>query len=142
MQNSWLQRFSHTVLVGLILAILIDIIWISMVSKKIYLAALSDIMLSPERMDPAQWAAAIAAWLVLVVGIVLLILPQTSDKKLPQAAGLGALYGLVVYGSYEFTNFAIFKYWPASIVAIDLAWGCAFCATLTIALTLLQGKLK
>ncbi len=142
MQKTWFQRFSNTVFVGLVLAILIDVVWISAIAKKIYLHAFSSIMLSPEHMEPHQWMAAIIAWLVLVVGIVLFILPQTSSKKLKHAAGLGALYGFVVYGSYEFTNYAIFKHWPVSIVAIDLAWGCVFCATLTVALTMLQGKLK
>lgn len=142
MHKAWFQRFSNTVFVGLVLAILIDVIWISTVAKKIYLAAFSNIMLSPEHMEPRQWIAAIIAWLVLVIGIVLFILPQTAPSKLKHAAGLGALYGFVVYGSYEFTNYAIFKYWPLNILAIDLAWGCIFCATLTVALTLLQGKLK
>ncbi len=140
MQKIWYQQFSSKVFTGLVLAILLDGIWISTVAKHIYLAELSHIMLSPEHMGPHQWIAAILAWLVLVVGIVLFVLPQTKRSDIKHAAGLGALYGLVVYGTYEFTNYAIFKYWPVTIVAVDVAWGCAFCATLSVILTWLHGS--
>ena len=133
------QDFSTKVFTGLVLTMIIDGIWINLVSKPLYLAAFSNIMLSPEHMEPHQWMAAIIAWLVLVVGIVMFVLPQTKRTELKHAAALGALYGFVVYSTYEFTNYAIFKYWPISIVAMDVGWGCVFCAGLAAVLTWLHG---
>jgi len=139
MQKMSLQDFSNKVFTGLVLTMIIDGIWINLVSKPFYLATLSNIMLSPEHMEPHQWVAAIIAWLALVIGIVIFVLPQTNRSNLKYAATLGALYGFVVYSTYEFTNYAIFKYWPISIVAMDVAWGCVFCAGLATVLTWLHG---
>ena len=35
----------------------------------------------------------------------------------------GALFGLVVFGAYEFTSWAILRDWHPRMVAVDLAWG-------------------
>jgi uncharacterized membrane protein len=35
----------------------------------------------------------------------------------------GAVYGLILYGVYDFTNYASFADWSITIVAVDILWG-------------------
>ena len=41
------------------------------------------------------------------------------------------LLGLVIYGVYEGTNYAIFKKWSASLAILDTVWGGVLFATTT-----------
>jgi uncharacterized membrane protein len=36
---------------------------------------------------------------------------------------LGALLGLVAYGTYDLTNQATLKEWPSIVTVVDLVWG-------------------
>ena len=42
---------------------------------------------------------------------------------LGSAAGYGALFGLVVYGVYDFTNYSTLRQWPFVLTLADVAWG-------------------
>lgn len=35
----------------------------------------------------------------------------------------GAIFGFILYGVYELTNYAIFRSWTLKLVLIDLIWG-------------------
>ena len=36
---------------------------------------------------------------------------------------MGALFGLVAYGTYDLTNLATIKNWSLKVTIIDLIWG-------------------
>lgn len=44
------------------------------------------------------------------------------------ALGLGALLGLVGYGTYDFTNLSTLRNWPVMVSIVDLLWGPALSA--------------
>jgi uncharacterized membrane protein len=69
-------------------------------------------------------------WFLLVVGLWFFVVPYCTKPLLP-ALAVGALYGLVVYGVYEGTNFLMLRDWPLTIVLIDTAWGVALNTILT-----------
>ncbi len=141
MQQTRFQQLCTQLFTGLILAILVDSMWIGLVAKNLYVNHFASSVLSvPDRMLPYQWLAAILAWFLLVVGIVIFVLPKTVKKKLWYATRQGALFGLVVYGCYDFTNYAILQYWPMQVVIIDVIWGCILCSFLTTALSWMQLK--
>jgi uncharacterized membrane protein len=51
--------------------------------------------------------------------------PALRDGVPAQAALNGAILGLVAYGTYEFTSWAVMRDWHPQMVAVDLAWGTA-----------------
>lgn len=60
---------------------------------------------------------AIIAYLCLIIGIVYFII-------IPKKSYLDAfILGIVIYGVYEGTNYAILKKWPLNIVIMDTLWG-------------------
>ena len=56
---------------------------------------------------------------------------QATGQELPglrvvvdaEALGYGALFGLVVYGVYDFTNLSTLRDWPLIVAVVDVAWG-------------------
>ena len=50
-------------------------------------------------------------------------IPRASTVSL--AAAYGALFGLVVYGVYDFTNYSTLRQWPFVLTLADVAWGAA-----------------
>jgi uncharacterized membrane protein len=59
-----------------------------------------------------------------VIGLVYLVIqPAVQTRSLSQALIGGLLFGLVAYGTYDFTNLATLKNWPIALSFIDLIWG-------------------
>ena len=55
------------------------------------------------------------------------MIPRAPTVSL--AAVYGALFGLVVYGVYDFTNYSTLRQWPFVLTLADVAWGVVACAT-------------
>lgn len=70
-------------------------------------------------------ASAVACYIFLVFGLYYFIL---REKKSVLDA---FLFGLVIYGVYETTNYAIFNNWKLSTVIIDTLWGGILLASTT-----------
>ena len=60
------------------------------------------------------------------------VLPALREGSMLRAATLGAIVGLVAYATYDLTNQATLRVWPAHLTLIDLAWGT--CVTAAAAL--------
>lgn len=75
-------------------------------------------------------APALAAWALIAFGVVFFVLPKSASFG--SAATIGALFGLVLYGVYDFTNYAILAQYRPAMVAADIAWGMTLCAGLSI----------
>jgi uncharacterized membrane protein len=69
--------------------------------------------------------AAILCYVFLIAGLNYFIIEQ--NKSIMDAF----LFGIVIYGVYETTNWAIFKLWPPFLVLIDTLWGGVLFATTT-----------
>jgi len=54
----------------------------------------------------------------------------------------GALFGFFTYMTYELTNYAVIRDWPLPIVFIDIAWGSALGACVSLCTTLIMRHLK
>jgi uncharacterized membrane protein len=68
-----------------------------------------------------NWPAAFVVYILLGTGIALFVIPRASTVSL--AAAYGALFGLVVYGVYDFTNYSTLRQWPFVLTLADVAWG-------------------
>ncbi len=99
----------------------IDLLWLGVIAKSIYAKALGPLM----RAAPI-WPSALAVYALIPLGLVLFVLPRAGGDA-GKAALWGALFGLVLYGVYDFTNHALLKNWPFKIVVIDLVWGMVLC---------------
>jgi uncharacterized membrane protein len=109
---------------------LLDGIWLGLVMKNFYRDQLAPIARLADGGFAPNWPAALAVYVLLGAGVALFVIPRASD--LGSAAVYGALFGLVVYGVYDFTNYSTLRQWPLLLTLVDLAWGAAAsagCAT-------------
>jgi uncharacterized membrane protein len=67
---------------------------------------------------------AVLFYLVYVAGIIVFATtPAFSTGKWATAAIFGALFGFFAYATYDLTNNATIKGWPAIITVADIVWG-------------------
>ena len=80
-----------------------------------------------------NYLGAAICYVFLIVGInYFIIKPNRSIKD-------AFLLGLVIYGVYETTNYALFKNWSIITVIIDTLWGGTLFAITTYIVSLLRG---
>ncbi|HEY0600201.1 DUF2177 family protein [Brevundimonas sp.] len=103
---------------GVVMAVL-DAIWLTTVGPRLYRPAIGE-LLAPE----PNLRIAVVFYLIYVAGIVFLaVTPALRDGSALRAVTTGAILGLVAYATYDLTNQATLRVWPAHITLIDLAWG-------------------
>jgi len=98
---------------------LLDGLWLGVLAKDWYRSQLGGLML-----DTPRWGAAVVFYAVYLVGVVLFgVWPGLRAGSWLQAALWGGLFGFFAYMTYDLTNLATLKNWPAGLVVIDVAWG-------------------
>ena len=96
----------------------LDALYLTLAGQKVYRPTL-DYALA----DKPALPAAIAFYLVYVLGVVLLAILPNRDAGLGRTALTGAMLGAMCYGTYDLTNQATLKAWATRITLIDIGWG-------------------
>ena len=124
------MQFLKHYLIALVVFTLIDLVWLLVISKKLYKAKIGHLMAESVQIP----AAAIFYFLFIAALVFFVVLPAADRQSVLYALGAGAFFGLVAYATYDLTNLATLKDWPVSLTIIDLAWG-SFVTGTTCALT-------
>jgi len=122
----------HTIklyLLVLVIFLAIDLTWLGVLMAKFYKAELGPLARrSGEAMAPVWWAAFLV-YILIPLGIMLFVLPRVSPENLAASAlGWGFLYGVILYGVYDLTNYSLIDRWPWRMTLVDMAWGGFICA--------------
>ena len=97
----------------------LDFVWLGFVAKTYYRDHIGKLLL-----DKPNMIAAVAFYVIYIVGVVLFVVNPALDKQSASHAALyGALFGLVAYATYDLTNLATLKGFSEKVVAVDLVWG-------------------
>ncbi|WEJ58812.1 DUF2177 family protein [Devosia sp. FJ2-5-3] len=97
----------------------VDFVWLTLATRFLYKPQLGDLLA-----DSPNLLVAATFYLVYLIGLVVFaILPAANANSWAMALGLGALLGLVAYGTYDFTNLSTIRDWPVLVTMVDLAWG-------------------
>jgi uncharacterized membrane protein len=99
----------------------LDGVWLGLLMKNFYRDQLAPIVRLADGGIAPNWSAAFVVYGLLGTGIALFVMPRAST--VPLAAAYGALFGLVVYGVYDFTNYSTLRQWPFELALADMAWG-------------------
>lgn len=124
-------------LTALTVFLALDAVWLGVVARGFYRTHLGGLM----RPD-INWGAALLFYLMFIAGLlVFAVLPGLDRQSLGRAAGLGALFGLICYATYDLTNLATLRGFPGIVAAVDLAWGAVIAGATASATYLLAGPL-
>lgn len=107
----------------------IDMIWLGFVARGFYSKQLGHLM-TPQ----INWAAALIFYLLFIAGLVFFVIsPALKAESWQYAVGVGMLFGLMTYATYDLTNLATLKDWPILVTVVDLIWGMTLSATVSLA---------
>ncbi len=113
----------------------LDLAWLGVVARSLY-----DAALGPLRRPEVLWPAALLFYAFYVAVTVTWAVLRSNGPL--HAALRGAGLGLVAYATYELTNWAVLRDWPAWIVPVDIAWGVALTAAAALAGKLAQRSVE
>lgn len=99
--------------------VVLDLVWLGLVANGVYRRFLGSML----RESP-NVPAAVAFYALFLVGLMYFaIAPAVDGGTLGDALLKGALFGFFTYATWDLTNLAVLKGFPAGIVPIDMAWG-------------------
>ncbi len=115
--------FGLRVLLGMLVMLVLDVPMIKYVIQPTLARSAKSLIAS----KPDGVAALV--FYVGYVSIVVFLTDKFANNTREAFVG-GALLGLLAYGTYEFTNKAVIKDWPWTMVAVDTVWGVILTATI------------
>jgi len=120
--------FNFLMLVSAIIFVVTDFIYLNLV-KDFFGKQIKSVQGSEIKVN---FLGALVCYIFLIIGINYFII---KPRKSVQDA---FLLGLVIYGVYETTNYALFKNWSIFTVIIDTLWGGILFAFTTYVVNLLR----
>ena len=119
--------FFKLYVVALVTFFVLDLVWLGVVARGFYQSQMGHLMKAA-----VNWPAAVAFYLVFLVGLVVLVVwPAVEQQSLARAITLGALFGLVTYAAYDLTNLATLEGFPLRVAMVDMVWGTVLCGTIS-----------
>lgn len=130
------QKKIREYLIALAIVLPIDLTWILIIMKPFYTRQFIAFA-RPETVP--IWSAALA-WTLIPLGIVVFVNKVSKNPR--ESLLYGAVYGLILYGVYDFTNYATLAGWTLTMVVADICWGMFLCAFSSFLLKVLLKKLR
>ena len=103
----------------LVVLLVIDITWLKLL-EKFWMKIIPEIQGSPMRV---RTISAFVVYLLLAFGIWVFVYHPERFSKLERAF----LLGLVIYGVFDATNYALFDKYPLWMAMVDGLWGGVLC---------------
>ncbi len=105
--------------------LLLDVLWIGFIAKPLYQQGIGHLMAEkPNLVIAALFYAVYAAGLMWFA-----VAPHANASSFGKVALTAALFGFFAYATYDLTNWATLKNWPASVAIADMLWGSFASAT-------------
>ncbi len=128
------MKFAAAYLIFAVVFLIMDLVWLGYIARDFYREQLGALMA-----DNVNIGAALAFYLLYVLGVLIFVVaPALEAGGWTRALMMGAVFGLVAYATYDLTNLAVMKNFPATMAYVDMAWGAAvtgISAAATVALT-------
>lgn len=111
--------FLRAYIAAAIAFVALDASWLSVMGPRFYKPLLQGLLA-----DTVRPAPALLFYILYIGGIVAFaVTGGGASGRITGAIIRGAGFGLVAYATYDLTNQATMRTWPAVITIADLAWG-------------------
>jgi len=120
-------QYVYVYLVSVPVFFAIDMVWLGFVAQQFYQSQIGYLL------GPVNWPVAIAFYLIFLVGLLIFVIaPAIEARSLMHALVFGALFGFFTYATYDLTNWATIRDWPALVSFVDMAWGTFLAASVSV----------
>ncbi len=114
-----MARLAAAYLVAAVVMAALDFTWLSYFSKAFFEPAVGVLLAAK-----TNYAAAVLFYVLYIVGVLLFaVRPALAGDGWTTSLLMGAAFGFFAYVTYDLTNMATLKAWPAWLAAMDVAWG-------------------
>ena len=102
--------------------LVLDILWITLFMGSRYKIMIKDIQGSSMTTNILY---AFIAYTLMVIGLNHFVLPNidVNNVSLQDCLSYGFIFGIVLYGVYDFTIGAVLKKWDMKLAVTDVLWG-------------------
>lgn len=121
-----IKIYASTYLASLVAFIIIDGIWLAFIANNFYQKHIGH-LLAPQ----VSFGPAILFYLSFIGAVLLFcVAPGVEKSSLSWTIFLGLAFGAITYATYDLTNWATLKDWPAIVVVVDIVWGAFLSASI------------
>jgi len=108
-------------IISILILLILDFLWIGLFMKNRYQNEIKQIQGTPMSVNIAY---AVVSYVLMTIGLVIFVLPNIrSEHRLLDSLKYGFLFGVVVYGIYDFTAAAVISKWNMTTAILDVLWG-------------------
>ena len=116
----------------------IDMFWLGLVARSFTQQQLGFLM-APR----LNWLVAVVFYMLFIAGLLFfVIIPGLKENSLKATLLKGAFFGLVTYATYDLTNLATLKDWPALFSIVDMIWGTVLSASVSLVVFLTGRRIR
>jgi uncharacterized membrane protein len=132
-----MRDHARSLLFSLLFMLPPDAAWLAVMGRAFYAPRIGHLMADSPSLLPAAFF-----YLLYALGLsVFVVVPAVRGRTpLPKVFALGALLGLVAYGTYDLTNQATLWNWPIVVTLVDLAWGGCLTGAVAVAAAFILGR--
>lgn len=111
----------NKLIVSSVLLLVLDLIWLKGYMGNEYKKMIRKIQGSDMRVNTVY---AILSYALMIIGLNVFVIPNINkDNLLFDSLKYGFLFGIILYGVYDFTIGAVLKDWNLNLAIIDVLWG-------------------
>ncbi|MDY6904334.1 MAG: DUF2177 family protein [Thermodesulfobacteriota bacterium] len=118
--------FLKVAVLSIVIFIVLDLVWLSVVARKIYFNNFSYLAVVENDRIVFNLPVGLGVQAIIALGLAVFVsLGIMADHTLLSAVGTGAFAGFVLYCTYDLTNLSFVRDYPVFITMVDIAWGTA-----------------
>lgn len=106
----------------------IDFLWLSTIGRSFYVQEIGTLL-----RDRPQLGVAFAFYALYALGLMFFVIEPAVGSELSwRTLAIGGFFGLIAYATYDLTNLATIKGFTWRVALVDMLWGAALSAAVSI----------
>ena len=107
---------------AVIILLVLDFLWLGLFMGGKYKTQIRSIQGSDMKVRPVL---IILAYALMILGLTRFVLPNVNNDAnlLQNSLKYGAVFGLILFGVYDFTAGAVLSGWNIQLACVDILWG-------------------
>ena len=113
--------------------LVLDAIWITCVAHPAYANTVGPLLRSFDQ-NVFIILVVIGVYALMVAGLMVFVIPKVHGMGTLHTVMYSGFFGLIVYGVFAMTNYAILAPWTIELLLVDTIWGFVLYSVTTVSL--------